>query len=78
MSNDKGSSFFSGFFLGGIIGVIAALFLLQKNGKEPLKSRFLDLVEMGRKTIEEAIVEGKEAASKKESHIRGEADLDDC
>ena len=70
MGNDnKGSGFFTGFILGGIIGAIAAFLLSQKSGKDTVKVKLKDLVDQGSKAIREAIEEGKEAAARKESEF---------
>ena len=72
----KGTGFLGGFILGGIlgglIGGIAGFLLSQKGEKSTLKVRLSELVAQGRRTISEAIEEGKEAALKKEADIRSE------
>ncbi len=78
MGNDgKGSGFFGGFILGGIIGAIAAFFLSQKGGRDSFRSKFSEVVSHGRETIREAIDEGKEAAARKESEFQAGLDEED-
>ena len=70
---NKGSGFFGGFILGGMLGIIAAFLLLPKDEKENWKARMMNLLEQGRKTFEEGIEEGKAAATQKEAQFRDDS-----
>jgi len=71
MGNDRrGSGFFSGFILGGIVGAIAAFILSQKSARDTLNAKMKDIITQARETIREAIEEGREAAVRKEAELR--------
>ncbi len=67
MSDKKGSGFFSGLIVGGVIGAIVAFFLSQKSDKDTFGGKLGDIIAKSRDSVREAIREGKEKAARRES-----------
>ena len=70
MGNKRGSGFLGGFLIGSIVGAIAAFLISKKSDRETMRGKLGELVTRGKKTIYEAVEEGKLAASQKEAEFQ--------
>ncbi len=69
MSNSGGFRFFNGLIVGSIVGAVAAFFLSRKSDKDTMSGKLGDLIAKGKISIKEAILEGQEAAARKEAEL---------
>ena len=75
--DNRGSGFFAGFLIGGIVVTVVWALLSQKDDQSTLKVRLKDMISQGKEAIREAIEEGREAAARKEAEIRGDLKKED-
>ncbi len=74
MSDKKGSGFFGGLILGGVIGAIIAFFLSQKSDKETFGGKLGDIIAKSRDSVREAIQEGKAKAARQETEHQSDSE----